>query len=1271
MRVSKAVPILILFLLLFTALAAYSKSPANEEKKVNEGQSQNQEEIDPADMGRSLFRVFTDENAGFPQNIQHVIAQDKNGYLWIGTQDGAAYYNGRRWTTVNMPSRSISNIIWAITPTSDGSIWFGTDAGGVSCLKDGKWTNYNKDNSSLPHNIVFSLLETSSPDGRHTLWIATNGGGLASLENGKWTVFNSKNSGLPSDRVRCLAETRSSDGRSILWVGTNGGGVASLENGKWTVYDTKNSGLPNNDVRSLLRTTSSDGRSTLWVGTSEGGLASLESGKWTVYDTKNSGLPNNIVRSLLETRSSDGHSILWVGTFRGGLASLENGKWTVYDTKNSGLPDDSVRCLLETTSSNGSKTLWISTRRGVASMENGKWTVYDTKNSGLPDNRVRRLLETRSSDGRSTLWAGTYEGGLASLENGKWTVYDTKNSGLPNSTVYDLEEIRSSNGGKTLWISTRGGLASLENGKWTVYDTKNSGLPGDSVRCLAETRSSDGRSTLWAGTYEGGLASLENGKWTVYNTKNSGLPHDSVRSLLATTSPEGRHTLWVGTWGGGLASLEDGKWTIFNTKNSALPGNHVLSLTETRSLDGRSTLWIGTRGGLVRLENGKWTIYSDSTNPALPINAVSAVLEDKNGQLYICTYKGILRLTPPRSAAGGDLSSYQTYTFTTDDGLPGKGISTAMLDSKGFIWVGTQYGAAMFDSTKEDETRVPKNLYIERTIVNDKLYRQANQQSSDEANANLTFIGPVADSLKGESLSYKQNDITFEYVLLTYFKEKENLYRTQLIGYDKNPSEWTADNKKNYTNLGAGDYHFKVWGKDFSGVMSDPITVSFIIRPAPWHTWWAYSLYFFGFISASYGFVRFRIKKVRQQAVIEAEIREAKLKAEAAEEISRKNEELARKNQELATQNDELIRSHQRADRIFSALAEALPGTVLDGKYRLDDKIGSGGYGAVYRAIHLGIKTPVAIKVFKPVPGNDSAENLERFQQEAISTARINHPNAVSILDSGVSTEGIAYIVMELLNGCSLFKELQLKKALSAKRTAEILVPVCAALVKAHSAGIIHRDIKPENIFLHRTLEGEVVKLVDFGIAKLIYPTSSMDFNNLTASGMVVGTPVYMAPERFSAGSYDEKVDIYSLGVMLYQMLTGYLPFEQKDSNIYSLILMHAKKMPPPLRTIKDNIPEAVEAVVMKALEKDPKKRPSAGELAHDFALAAGIELSKLLHRRVGATTDENPIGKVDKAVVTAENQQNPSAHNSLVDKLIPEGRTTNPTITSNQELEK
>ncbi len=319
------------------------------------------------------------------------------------------------------------------------------------------------------------------------------------------------------------------------------------------------------------------------------------------------------------------------------------------------------------------------------------------------------------------------------------------------------------------------------------------------------------------------------------------------------------------------------------------------------------------------------------------------------------------------------------------------------------------------------------------------------------------------------------------------------------------------------------------------------------------------------------------------------------------QELQKNIEELAKKNQELAEKNQELIESYRKANHIFTVLAQALPGTILDDKYKLEEKIGSGGFGAVYRATHIPMKRAVAVKVFRPSLGNDSVSEFERFQREAISICRVNHPNAVNVFDSGISSQGIAYIVMELLTGHTLAKELSEKTVISLRRCAEILLPICEVLSKAHSEGIIHRDIKPDNVFLHQTSLGEVIKVIDFGIAKLIKETPSLKFSDLTAVEGFIGTPNYMAPERIQNADYDGKADVYSLGVMLYEMLGGRRPFSSSIGSSFGVLSQHLNEIPPSIKLLNRGVPDSIEVLVMRTLEKDPNLRPTAKELGEEF----------------------------------------------------------------------
>jgi serine/threonine protein kinase/CheY-like chemotaxis protein len=274
------------------------------------------------------------------------------------------------------------------------------------------------------------------------------------------------------------------------------------------------------------------------------------------------------------------------------------------------------------------------------------------------------------------------------------------------------------------------------------------------------------------------------------------------------------------------------------------------------------------------------------------------------------------------------------------------------------------------------------------------------------------------------------------------------------------------------------------------------------------------------------------------------------------------------------------------------------PGAVLAGKYRLESKIGSGAFGAVFKATHLQLANKVAVKVLQSnmVP---TQEALARFQREGVSACRIQHPNAVSILDFGVTDKGVAYLAMELLQGHSLAEEIQKRAPFSPRRCAEILAPLCDVLSEAHAANIIHRDIKPANVFLHHGRAGEVVKVLDFGIAKLLDDGGT----ELTVEGSLVGTPAYMAPERLSSQPYDGRSDVYSVGILLYEMLCGQPPFKSKD--LMAVAMMQMTQEPRPARELNSSIPPAVEAVVMETLSKDPGRRPTPAALAERFTSAA------------------------------------------------------------------
>jgi len=346
--------------------------------------------------------------------------------------------------------------------------------------------------------------------------------------------------------------------------------------------------------------------------------------------------------------------------------------------------------------------------------------------------------------------------------------------------------------------------------------------------------------------------------------------------------------------------------------------------------------------------------------------------------------------------------------------------------------------------------------------------------------------------------------------------------------------------------------------------------------------------------------------------------------------------------------------------RYQSRPPDPMLGRSIDGRYRIDSLIGAGGMGTVYRATRLLIGDEVAIKILHQ--DHADANSSERFRREAQAAARLKHPNAVSIYDFGVSTDGLQYLVMEFVEGQSLRERLN-HGPLDFATAAEVTSQVCAALDEAHRRHIIHRDIKPDNILLYSSVDGLRVKVLDFGIAKLRDDTAG----HLTQTGSVMGTPHYMSPEQCLGEELDPRADIYSVGIVLYEMLCGRVPFNSPVST--AVVVQHVSQAPPSLRSINPAVPEPAEKVVLHAIQKEPSARPAtAGALAQELNVALG-------RRQVHASDYATPpqVGSADtwKAEVneeTIERRSTSSRQSDLPRTVylaspalgVPAGRRTN-----------
>jgi hypothetical protein len=308
-------------------------------------------------------------------------------------------------------------------------------------------------------------------------------------------------------------------------------------------------------------------------------------------------------------------------------------------------------------------------------------------------------------------------------------------------------------------------------------------------------------------------------------------------------------------------------------------------------------------------------------------------------------------------------------------------------------------------------------------------------------------------------------------------------------------------------------------------------------------------------------------------------------------------------------------------------MTELTPGRVIAGRYRLEHRLGEGGMGAVWSAQHLELRSRVAVKLIVPRHVGDP-DMLSRFIREARAAAALRSPHVVQIFDSGID-DGLAFIVMEQLEGETLAQRLERESRLSPELTATIVTHVARAVSRAHAAHLVHRDLKPDNIFLVQNEDELVAKVLDFGIAKLVTDEDGEPPSTRTATGKLIGSPCYMSPEQTRGRTVDFRSDLWAIGVLTYECLLGERPFQ--GSALGEIILAICTD-PLPIPSAHGSVPEGFDAWFARATARDPNERfASARELA--------IALRRTLHPEGAAYDSVNPASDSD-----AERVRQPAA---------------------------
>lgn len=628
------------------------------------------------DPGKAISQyhhdVWTTRN-GLPQSSVESIRQTRDGYLWLGTQEGVARFDGVSFTVFDRRNTTAiqHNRILALLEDREGSLWMGTEGGGLTRRRNGLFQTFSR-RDGLASDVVQSL----AADEAGGIWIGTDSG-LNHISGGRITPFAEAQT-FRSESITALASGR--DG--ALFVGTRTHGLRLLRD--HVITRLGGEALENAAVVALHL----DPDGTIWFG-AKGSLHRIQGEEQQEF-----GQAEGFVRSTIQAVMRDRDGALWIGG-DAGLQRFSSGRFSHYTVRD-GLSNGIVESLFEDLEG----SLWVGTMDGGLNRFSGtKFTTYSMA-EGLAANGAAPILEDREG----TLWIGTRGGGLSRFRNGSFTNFSVK-EGLPDAFVQSLCLDHEG----TLWIGTRsGGLTQYRKGVFRSFGVKD-GLPEASVRSLCQDRTG----ALWIGTGNSGVSRYKDGVFQNFSARD-GMGHNGVFFILEDHSGD----LWFATNGGGLTRLSGERFTTFTTAQG-LSNNIVNTLHE----DSSGTLWVGTfGGGLCRFKNGVFTPFT--TKQGLYDDAVFRILEDARENFWISCNKGIFRVSKKElnDFAAGAAHSVHSVLYGVADGMKnsecnGADQPTGWKTADGRLWFPTIEGVVVVDPEHLPVNEQPPLVHIESLLV--------------------------------------------------------------------------------------------------------------------------------------------------------------------------------------------------------------------------------------------------------------------------------------------------------------------------------------------------------------------------------------------------------------------------------------------------------------------------------------------------------------------------------------------------------------------------
>ncbi len=724
-----------------------------------------------------------DTEAGLPQNTVNAIAQTRAGYLWLGTRDGLARFDGLRFTVFGLHEGLQSVEVQALHEDRTGTLWIGTGGGGLNRLVDGRIESLPA-STPLAGDNISSLAE----DAEGQIWIGTRTG--LSLWRDNQVVTQSNLAALSQTAINALLQAR--DGS--MWIATARQGLFEFKD-----HQLAESHGPAGDEKIQAYCLLEDRAGKLWASVGNGKVLCRQHGNWRTYGETN-GLPFVYVTSLAE----DADGTIWAGTLDDGLYRFDNEHFTAI-RKPDGLSANDIRALNVDREGN----LWVGTRTGGLNRINHRQLIYCGPAQGLTNDFTRSVAET--ADG--TLWVGTIGGGLQVGRDHRFTRIGNEAADWWLAFVNSV--LAATDG--SLWYGGRGGLVNLRRGKVEkLFDYKSEGwLRAASVTALCEDR----QGGLWIGTSEGRLEHLQNGEFTEFAPA---IARGSINALVP--SPDGY--LWVGSEAGGLKRIRAGSGTIL-----ALTNGLASQSIRTLYLDKDQTLWIGTAGGgLSRWRDGRTTTFTAAQG--LTAQTVSQIVEDDAGDLWLGSNRGIFRVHKSHLnlLAAGRPAFVHPRVFGMSDGMPieecSSGFYPAGLKTRaGLICFSTVRGLVFLDPRQQETNAPAPKVLLEEVLVNGKPQRISRNETTN--------------GVARVRLAPGSRDVELHYTGISFSAPEKISFRYRLEGLDQDWVEAGDRRTAPYHTIPAGDSVFHVSACNADGVWSEDLAALKLSKePYLWEMTW-------------------------------------------------------------------------------------------------------------------------------------------------------------------------------------------------------------------------------------------------------------------------------------------------------------------------------------------------------------------------------------------------------------------------------------------------